>query len=534
MKHGLGRRIRALAASLAIVVVLSCGFMLPGAGQVAKAAASDTADLAWVDVEEVPYDALRVVQRALHHHAGVRVAQLQRVATQARSVESAAALRPALSVDVRPYWLETVTPDYSALGEVFEDFDWDALADPSRFDEAVTELEKRWERARQLIDEGLPEVRHEGRGYTVTLSGRVSLWKSPLQRALETLSGADVTQADADLETAVSAAIVQSLDAYYGVLRAQAALRVAEQALAEVQLRADEIAVRRAQGTATQLDELQVQSELYQAEARVIQAQGELTAAHMGLNQLLGLPTETRLQVVEGDLPLAWPALEEALQLVERRGDVQRARSDLAKAHAAAVIAREQAAVSVQLFGQYRWPDAELSVGVDRHGYLGGTVTHNRLYLDGEEQPASDPEGWTAGIEVSWPIFDGHERRAKVEQAQLQAEQAAIAAEQVYKTATTEVTAAFARLQAAEQALAGAMRGVAAAEEAVRVAEALAQAGATTEHEVVRAKVGLAQADFGRLEAAYALTMAQAAYLQAAGVLLPHWLVLTGLESILF
>lgn len=525
MTRCLGHRFRLLVLALAAAVAVGVA-----AGPEAVAAEDPATVSASAAVDGGPYDAFRVVERALSHHAGVRIAQLQYAAALARVTENQAPLRPALSVDVRPYWLETVAPDYTPLRRLLAGFDLDGLLDPDRRDEAIADLQERWELARQLWDDGLPEAWHSGRGYTITLSGRVSLWKSPLQQALETIAALDAAQADADFEAAVGRAIVQSLDAYYGVLRAQAAVRLAEGALQEVQLRAAETAARRVQGTATQLDELQVQAELYQAEARLMQARGELTAARMGLNQVLGFPPDTLLDVVETDIPAAWPSLEEALQLLERRGDVQKAKNDLEKAQAAVVIAREQAAAGVRVFGQYQWPDVQLSIGVDRQGYLGGTVTHSRLFL-AEEQQAGESEGWTVGIEMSWPLFDGYERRAKVAQAELQAEQAALAAGQVYSAAVTEVTAAYARLQAAEQALAGARRGVEAAEEAVRVADALAAAGAATAQDVARARLGLAQAELARLEATYAFTLAQAAYLQAAGVLLPHWLALVGLDG---
>lgn len=529
-----GRAVRTvLAAGLATILVVA-GAVPPGGGSVASAnAPGEPMAPTWLAEVDVPYDALKVVQRALHHHAGVRIAQLQYAAAQARGVESRAALRPALSVDVRPYWLSGVGPDLEPLEELLADFDWEDLGNADRREEALDELRRRWELAQELIDSGLPEVWHDGRGYSVVLSGRVPLWRSPLQQALETIASVDDMQADADLEAAVGMAVVQSLEAYYGVLRAEAALRLAELALDEVRLRADEIAARLAAGTATRVDELQVEAELHQAEARVIQARGEAAAARLGLNQMLGFPPETRLHVVEMDIPAAWPELDEAIELSARRADVQRAQNDLEKAKAAATIAREQAALGVRVFGQYRWSDGELAIGVDRQGYLGGSVTHDRLFIGGEQQEG-EAESWTAGVEVSWPIFDGHQRRAQVAHAELQVEQAALGAEQLYRTAVTEVTAAYARLEAAEQALDGARRGVAAAEEAVRVAEELATAGAATERDVLRARMGLAQAEMGRLEATYAFTLAQAAYLQAAGVLLPHWLALVGLDQIPF
>ncbi|MFS8524753.1 MAG: hypothetical protein FWJ83_07795, partial [Limnochordales bacterium] len=54
-----------------------------------------------------------------------------------------------------------------------------------------------------------------------------------------------------------------------------------------------------------------------------------------------------------------------------------------------------------------------------------------------------------------------------------------------------------------------------------------------TRRDVLQARMGLAQAEMGRLEATYAFTLAQAAYLQSAGVVLSHWLTLAGLDYLL-
>ena len=214
------RRTRGRAVRAAVAGGLMALLLLAGA---ASAAAERTGQL---DEAADTYDAVRVVRRALGHHAGVESA-LQYAAALAKSVEHRAALRPALTVDARPYWLETWIPDAR----------FPELQDPSD-----PMQQSRWmmEMMEHLLG-GLPERLAEGHGYTVELTGRVSLWKSPLQRALETVAAAEERQADAELEAAVGRAIVQSLEAYYGVLRAEAALHLAELALEEATLRAEEI-----------------------------------------------------------------------------------------------------------------------------------------------------------------------------------------------------------------------------------------------------------------------------------------------------
>ncbi|MFS8542978.1 MAG: TolC family protein, partial [Limnochordales bacterium] len=75
-------------------------------------------------------------------------------------------------------------------------------------------------------------------------------------------------------------------------------------------------------------------------------------------------------------------------------------------------------------------------------------------------------------------------------------------------------------------------QGVEAARQGLAIAQQLRAAGAATDGDVLRAETAVAQAELGRLEASYALTLAQAAYLQAAGVLVPHWLSLVGMEHL--
>ncbi|MFS8534115.1 MAG: TolC family protein [Limnochordales bacterium] len=460
--------------------------------------------------DELVYDAVRVVQRALTHHLGVRAAQLQYLLGQARAEETRASLRPALSVEGGPYrmWREGSTPSPELAALLVK-------LDPEKpQDKALAEILKQMHQ---------PEV--TATGYRVAFNFRAPLWRSALQQALAALADAESDQARGDLESALGGVIVQSLEAYYGVLRAEAAWRVALAAYREAEARAEERAAQVASGTATEADRLQAEAERLRAQAELIRAEGELKAARMGLNQSLGYPLDAALTVVETEIPAVWPSLEEALALATERGDVQKARRDLERARAAQVMAEEQAKPGLQLAGRYRWSDAEISLGIDRHGYVGGTASTSRSYKDGGEAlPSGETPNWSVGLEVRWPLADGGQTRAQLEQAALQVELAALQLEQMEQSVRAEVTAAHARLMAAAAALEGARNGVAAARQGLAIAQELRTAGAATEADVLRAETALARAEQARLEARYMLTLAQAAYLQAAGVLVPTYL----------
>src|SRR5690606_41991430 len=117
-----------------------------------------------------------------------------------------------------------------------------------------------------------PEI--TANGYRVTLTARASLWRSPLQQALAQLADANSAQAVAGFENAPGGAIVQSLEAYYGVLRAEAALRAAQAALREAENRGAGQAARPAPGTATQADPRPAEAQPYRAPAEAVAARG--------------------------------------------------------------------------------------------------------------------------------------------------------------------------------------------------------------------------------------------------------------------
>ena len=494
----------------------SAAFAFPAASAAPSAANTATA----AETEEV-YDAVKVVERALTHHLGVRAGQLQYLLGQAQAQETRAQLRPVVALEAMPFGFGQQVSE--------PDIDRERLEDAWRNGRWLEVLELIWDFVSRIDWSGLPMRPRDvtGTGYRVSLSVRTPVWRSPLQEAMGTLADLESLQAHEDWEAAVGMAILQSLDAYYNVLRAQGALRVAEAALREAEYRSREQAARVMAGTATEIDRLQAEAERYGAQAELLRAQGELRAARMALNQSLGFPLETQLTVVEWMPGEDWPELEEALAVAQDRAEVQRARRDLERAQAAQRIAQEQAKPTLQVLGRYRWPDVELSLSLDRHGYLGAAATANQQFVDGRSVGAEAPN-WMAGVEMRWPLLDGEQRAAQLGQAALQVQLAALQVEQAENTTRTEVTAAYARLLAAREALDAAEQGVEAARRGLAIARELRAGGAATEGDVLRAETAVARAEQGQLEAAYGATLSQAAYLQAVGVLVPYWLDMIG------
>lgn len=536
--------------------VLAIWFVLVGSGTVfakdaqdaerglgnvppARSAFDNLSDLKFA-VQPVPYDLNRVVERALSHHFGVRLARLQESAAAEQAAQQRGALKPNLSVTARPTWFETPVPDLDSidigltsdqLRDLVESAG-DCFDDATRCDDLEDLLDELEDSTQSLADQfaggSFPQKLQQGRTHAVSLNGSVPVWRSPLQRAMAEAADLQVEMSGVDADQAAAGAVLQSIDAYFAVLRADSALRVAQLSLQESAERLREIESKVQSGTATELDRLQLQAERYGADAGVVQAQGEATAARMTLNTVLGLDLNVPLQLAppagaEGAMLSVPFGVNDALRLTAESGDAHKAYTEWRLAGAGAAIAAERAKPEIRFFGSHTWPEVELTLGVDRHGFLGGSVAWSETYLDDGRVKNDTPSSWFAGVEMTWTVFDGGAQRAEVEVARLRTEQAELYYEQVMRTARTEVVTAYVRWQAAQQGLKGAGQGVEAAAEGLDVAKRLAAAGVATRSAVLQAEVGLARAEQGYLEALYGATMAHNAYLHAAGELVPYW-----------
>ncbi len=162
----------------------------------------------------------------------------------------------------------------------------------------------------------------------------------------------------------------------------------------------------------------------------------------------------------------------------------------------------------------------EAGVTVARSDYL------PQLYLtggyEGRKFPSSNSfsdtrDGWTAGVEGSWAIFDGARTRGRVAQARAQLNQARLGLAEQELSIEVEVRRALSSLQEADELAQAAGRVVEQATEALRLADVRYRNGAATQLDVLQARVALTEAQLNRLEANYRHTVALATVRKAIG-----------------
>jgi len=126
-------------------------------------------------------------------------------------------------------------------------------------------------------------------------------------------------------------------------------------------------------------------------------------------------------------------------------------------------------------------------------------------------------ESWDAGVNVSWPLFDGGKAKAEVAEASagVRALQARLA--EFDSLVALEIRQRLSELESSRAALDAGDAAVTAATEARRVVSERFAAGVATSTDVVDAQVAILQAQLDRTQAIAAARLAEARLNRALG-----------------
>lgn len=100
-------------------------------------------------------------------------------------------------------------------------------------------------------------------------------------------------------------------------------------------------------------------------------------------------------------------------------------------------------------------------------------------------------DGWTVGVQANWMLFDFGQTQAKVNMARAREERARLEIEDVRRRVELEVRTAFSQFVESKEVLVSQTRVIEQAEEAVRLVTARADAGSSTQLDVLSAQTAL-------------------------------------------
>jgi outer membrane protein len=306
-----------------------------------------------------------------------------------------------------------------------------------------------------------------------------------------------LTVSELEFERTRNDTILQVVQAYQGVARAEEFVRVAEEALRNAQERLRLIRAQVDAGVAAQFDLLRAETAVAQAEQAVLNARNQRELAAAALNNLLGRDLNTPVQVAKPErLPdPELPPLETLTQQAfQNRPELIAAQRGIELAQVGITSARRSLLPNIVLTGQADFNLNTSAFNPRRETYTGVAV-------------------------LSVPIWDGGIARAREAQARDDLEIAQLRLKQAQEGIALEVRQAYLTLQDAQKRLEVARKGLEQATEALRLARVRFEAGVSPQLEISDAELAFTQAQTNLVNAQFDYLDAYAALLRAIGAI---------------
>jgi outer membrane protein TolC len=280
---------------------------------------------------------------------------------------------------------------------------------------------------------------------------------------------------------------------YYNILINQQKLKASQDQLAAAQIKDEESQSDVARGNALEVSALQ-------SKASILQTQQEgLTLSLQGkdlqrqLADVLGLPVETPLELDPGSAAVAVdiPSRVDAIRIArEQNQDLKAARQTLVKAQAGLAAARDAYI-----------PDV---TALSRYSYQSGIpfLVHNF---------------GTFGFSLSYDLFDGGRREAKIREARIQVHSAEVAVDKLQSETEVQVQSIYDRVDELSQMVDVAGQVVKVRTEAARLADRQFEQTAALRSARSQSHADLASATASLLEANCGLSLAEADLKRAIG-----------------
>jgi outer membrane protein TolC len=304
-----------------------------------------------------------------------------------------------------------------------------------------------------------------------------------------------------DLQAVTNEALLQVRVAFYSVLLAREQIKVQESNLDLLQQQLRTATDRFEAGTVSSFERLRAEVAVANAKVPLITARNDYRLSIETLRQALGFTTATAESLRKV------PNFEGTLDFTPVQFDLQAA-FDAARANrpdleriARLADSREEAVTTAR------------STYYPNVAAFGGWT----LRRGGTNNFSDSNNGWLAGVQAQWDIFDGRATAGRVAQARSVLEQTRMSLAEAQLAIDVEVRRAHSQWQQATELAEASARVVEQATEAVRLANARYSAGTSTQLDVLAAQVDLTTARTNQILAFYGYNVAVAQLRKAMG-----------------
>lgn len=303
--------------------------------------------------------------------------------------------------------------------------------------------------------------------------------------------------ADLSLENTKQTIVQAATQDYFDILQRRNLIKVYQDNVETLQAHLDQVNAQYRVGTVAKSDVLASQVQLANAQQSLVAAQNNYDVAVATLNNLIGLPTDTVLEIKD--------------DLKYDKYDL-----DLDACTNYALLNRADG-----MAAYYQVKQAEAGVSAAKAGYL-PTVSASGTDAIAGERPFKDDhtnsDSWAVGLSASWNLFDNGVTSAGIHAAEADLLKAQEASSQTDEQIRLDVRTALLNLWAAEKNIHTTSVAVSQAEEDYKIAQVSYNAGVGTNLSVMDAEEKLTEARTNYYTALYNYNTSKAALDKAMGI----------------
>ncbi|MEI6634814.1 MAG: TolC family protein [Chlamydiota bacterium] len=276
---------------------------------------------------------------------------------------------------------------------------------------------------------------------------------------------------------------------YYGLLLAQENECIAEDLLTQAQAHYADVSHKYSQGTSSRFDLLQSKVHVSLLIPQLVRAQNSIELIDADLKKLLSLRMQDRIVLTE--------PLEHTLIAIDEESFLKRAYAQKPEMILKA-LGVDMGAWSIRQARATRLPQVDAALNTSFQSDELGNMFNSRHNL------------WSAGVNVTVPIFDGFYTTSKVDAAWARYAQAGLSKENTAEMTAVEVRRACLDLRQAQTIIDSQRDNIVEAREALRISEVAYDNGVVTNLDVLDSLVSLSQAQQYYASGIYDYLMANA------------------------
>jgi outer membrane protein TolC len=287
--------------------------------------------------------------------------------------------------------------------------------------------------------------------------------------------------------------------AYWSLYKANEIKRVVDENVELVKAHLNDIQNMMAQGLVAKNEVLKIQVQLSNSQLVQIDASNSVALAMMNLNNLIGLPLHTQIEITSAIQPEAM-SIQQPSEITQQalgtRADLKAAEMRVQAGEASASATRGSWYPQVSLYGNYYYSRPNLRI-----------------------LPTKDEfkDTWDFGVNLSFDIWNWNSTKHQTDQAEATLTQSREIFEQLKDAITLEVNQSYLMLLQSKEKVNVAEKGVEQAEENYRTTKNEFTSGTATNTDLLDAEVSLLQAKVNHTSSLVDYELAQARVMKAAG-----------------